>query len=37
MGHDNIDTTMIYVHLAGRDVLDDHAQYSPARTLGLMG
>ena len=37
LGHSRIDTTMIYVHLAGRVVLADHALYSPARTLGLMG
>ncbi len=28
---------MIYVHLAGVDVQEDHARYSPVRTLGLVG
>ena len=36
LGHQRIETTMIYVHLAGRDVQADHARHSPARTLGLM-
>ena len=35
MGHKHIETTMIYVHLAGHDVLVEHARYSPVRTLGL--
>ena len=37
MGHKNIDSTMIYVSLAGVDVQEDHALYSPVRTLGLLG
>ena len=36
MGHRNITTTMIYVHLAGRDVAKDHALYSPIQTMGLV-
>ena len=36
MGHKHIETTMIYVHLAGHDVLVEHARYSPVRTLGLV-
>lgn len=37
MGHTRIETTMIYVHLAGTDVLADHAIHSPVRSLGLVG
>ena len=37
LGHQDIETTMLYVHLAGNDVLADHARYSPMRTLGLVG
>ena len=33
MGHESIDTTMIYVHLAGRQVAEDHAVHSPVRSL----
>ena len=36
MGHSRIETTMIYVHLAGTDVAADHAIHSPARSLGLV-
>ena len=36
MGHTRIETTMIYVHLAGNDVAADHAIHSPARRLGLV-
>ena len=36
MGHSRIETTMIYVHLAGLDVAADHARSSPFRTLGLV-
>ena len=36
MGHSRIETTMIYVHLAGNDVAADHAIHSPARNLGLI-
>ena len=36
MGHKHVETTMIYVHLAGRDVLVEHTRYSPVRTLGLV-
>ena len=37
MGHNRIETTMIYVHLAGTDVLADHEIHSPVRSLGLVG
>lgn len=37
LGHQALATTMIYVHLAGRDVAVDHAQHSPVHTLGLAG
>ena len=37
LGHQDIETTMLYVHLAGRVVLADHARYSPIRTMGLVG
>ena len=37
LGHQSVETTMIYVHLAGRDVQADHAAHSPARVLGLLG
>ena len=36
MGHAKIETTMLYVSLAGRDVQKDHSQHSPVRTLGLI-
>ena len=36
MGHKHIETTMIYVHLAGHDVLAEHSRYSPVKTLGLV-
>ena len=36
LGHSKIETTMIYVHLAGRDVQADHSRYSPARTMGWL-
>ena len=36
MGHSRIETTMIYVNLAGTDVLADHAAHSPTRSLGLV-
>ena len=36
LGHQRIDTTMIYVHLAGQDVEADHALHSPARVMGLL-
>ena len=29
LGHDKIETTMLYVTLAGVDVAADHAKYSP--------
>ena len=35
LGHQDIETTMIYVHLAGVDVQADHALYSPMKTMGL--
>ena len=36
LGHQRIETTMIYVHLAGQDVEADHALHSPARVMGLL-
>ena len=36
LGHNKIETTMIYVHLAGNDVAADHALHSPALTMGLL-
>ena len=36
LGHDKIETTMLYVTLAGVDVAADHAQYSPVGQLGLI-
>jgi len=36
LGHEELSTTMIYVHLAGSDVAADHAQHSPIRSLGLL-
>ena len=36
LGHESITTTMIYVHLAGSDIQNDHALYTPVRTLGLL-
>ena len=35
LGHNKIETTMIYVHLAGNDVAADHALHSPVQTMGL--
>ena len=35
LGHSKLETTMIYLHLAGTDVHEDHERYSPIRTLGL--
>ena len=37
LGHQRIDTTMIYVHLAGQHVEADHALHSKARVMGLLG
>ena len=37
LGHQSIETTMIYVHLAGLDIQADHARHSPVRTVGLLG
>ena len=37
LGHSKLETTMIYVHLAGVDVQEDHARYSPVKTLSLAG
>ena len=37
LGHSKLETTTIYVHLAGVDVQEDHARYSPVRTLALVG
>ena len=36
LGHDKIETTMLYVTLAGVDVSADHAKYSPVGQLGLI-
>ena len=36
LGHRSIETTMIYVHLAGTDVAADHALHSPVHTMALM-
>jgi integrase len=33
MGHKDLETTMLYVHLAGRDVAADHARHSPVHQL----
>ena len=33
MGHERLETTMIYVHLAGAAVAQDHARHSPFRQL----
>ncbi len=35
LGHSNLSTTMIYVHLAGRDVKLDHARHSPVHMLDM--
>lgn len=35
MGHTDLETTMLYVHLAGSHVRADHAQYSPANDLPI--
>ena len=35
MGHANLTTTMVYVHLAGRDVDDDHTAHSPVKSLEM--
>ena len=37
MGHKRIDSTMVYVSLAGVDMQENHLLYSPVRTLGLLG
>ena len=37
LGHQSIETTMIYVHLAGLDIQAHHAAQSPVKTLGLLG
>ena len=36
MGHEHLETTMVYVHLAGRDAANDHAIHSPAKKLILV-
>ena len=36
LGYDKIETTMLYVTLAGVDVAADHAKYSPVGQLGLI-
>lgn len=35
LGHSKLETTMVYVHLASRDIAQDHARFSPLRTLQL--
>ena len=35
LGHSKLENTMIYVHLAGTDVRENHALYWPVRTLSL--
>lgn len=35
MGHSDLATTMLYVHLAARDVAEDHAKFSPMQVLDL--
>jgi len=37
MGHQDLRTTTLYLHLAGVDVAVDHAKFSPIRTLGFAG
>ena len=36
LGHDKIETTMLYVTLAGLDVSADHTKYSSVGQLGLI-
>ncbi len=36
MGHESLETTMIYVHLASRAVIEDHFSHSPVKTLELV-
>lgn len=36
LGHSRLETTMLYIHLAGVDVAADHARHSPLRSLGLV-
>ena len=36
MGNQDLETTMIYVNLAGRDVAVDHARFSPITTVELV-
>jgi integrase len=35
MNHEDLATTMLYVHLAGRDVADDHARANPIASMNL--
>lgn len=35
LGHTSINTTMVYVHLAGRDVDEDHQAHAPVHALDL--
>ena len=37
LGHKNLSQTLVYVHLSGSDVDENHAVYSPIQTLGLLG
>jgi len=36
MGHQELATTMLYVHLAARDVAADHVRHSPIQDLSLL-
>ena len=36
MGHDNVMTTMLYVSLAGKHILDAHERFNPAVRMGLI-
>ena len=35
LGHKHLKQTLVYLHLSGADVDEDHAQFSPFRQLGL--
>ena len=35
LGHKHLTQTLVYLHLSGADVDEDHAQFSPFRQLGL--
>ena len=36
MGHDNVMTTMLYVSLAGKHILDAHEEFNPAVRMGFI-